>query len=352
MAIILDNISKSYSEANAVSHLNLEVDTGEFMSLVGPSGCGKTTTLRMIAGFTTPDTGTVIINGTTMNHVPARERKIGIVFQDYALFPNLTVFENVAFGLRARGESSKLIKDRVAELLDLVQLYGLEARYPKEISGGQKQRVALARALAIQPNLLLLDEPLSALDAKVRLNLRYELRRIQRETNTTAIYVTHDQEEAMSISDHVAVMNDGRIEQIGPPDIVYKQPATPFVADFIGAATKLEVQEIDAERGLVAWNDIELRTIPYNTSGEPRLLIIRPEDMLIEAERGDQIEANSLNRLRGTISGKVFLGATYRYAVDVENERFLVDTSDIRVTSTKYGDTVAVTFDPANTWVL
>lgn len=352
MSIALKNISKSFGSVYAIEHLDLEVQSGEFVSLVGPSGCGKTTTLRVIAGFTEPDSGTVSFDGAEMNRVPARRRQVGIVFQDYALFPNLRVFDNVAFGLHARRRGGQEVKTRVAELLELVQLTGLDDRLPRELSGGQKQRVALARALAIGPHLLLLDEPLSALDAKVRLGLRYELRRIQRETGTTTIYVTHDQEEAMSVSDRIAVMHDGRIEQVGEPKEVYRRPATPFVADFIGAATLLEVEEDSASQGTVRWHDHTLWTSPYIATGRPRLLTIRPENVAIEQAPTPAPDRQTVNVLAGKVEGRVFLGASYRVAVDIDGVRFLADAADEEAASVEYGDAITVTFQRGDAWLL
>lgn len=352
MAVVLDGISKSFGAVHAVVDLDLTVESGELLSLVGPSGCGKTTVLRMIAGFLTPDTGTVAFDGRVVNDVPARQRKVGIVFQDYALFPNLTVFENVAFGLRAAGRPLDAIRPRVAELLELVHLFEVEQRYPRELSGGQKQRVALARALAIEPQLLLLDEPLSALDAKVRLNLRYELRRIQRETGTTTIYVTHDQEEAMSVSDHVAVMHQGRIEQIGPPDDVYKRPITPFVADFIGTSTALEVRESQPKAGLVTWRDVTLRTRPYEAKGTERLLLVRPENLSVDPADDASTASGGPNRLVGIVTGIVFLGAAYRCAVEVDDQRFLADVPEAGMEHVRYGERVTLAFEPDGAWLL
>jgi len=219
----------------AVSSLSLEIKKGEFLSLLGPSGCGKTTTLRIIAGFTEPDEGDVFIDDKPMKKVNVRERCVGIVFQNYALFPNLNIIENIAFGLRARKIKEEEIKRRVNELLEVIGLVDRARAYPRELSGGQQQRVALARALAINPQVLLLDEPLSALDAKVRNALRFEIKRIQRQSGIPTLYVTHDQEEALSISDRVAIMNEGKLEQVGEPLEIYTKPRTKFVAAFVVA---------------------------------------------------------------------------------------------------------------------
>lgn len=234
----LRTVTKRFNKTLAVKDLSFAVDRGEFLSLLGPSGCGKSTTLRMIAGLESPDSGRVILDGIDITDVPANKRGAGMVFQSYALFPNLTVRKNIAFGLEVAGKSKKQIEEIVARMLRLVQLEGIAARYPNQLSGGQQQRVALARALAPEPNLLLLDEPLSALDAMVRLNLRGEIRRIQSELGITTVYVTHDQEEALSISDQVAVMREGTIEQIGTPEEIYRNPRNRFLASFIGTANQ------------------------------------------------------------------------------------------------------------------
>ena len=233
--LTLTDISKTFKDTAAVVDFNLDVPRGEFVSFLGPSGCGKTTTLRMIAGFETPTTGTIVINGEDITYRPPNRRNVGMVFQSYALFPNMTVAGNIGFGLKVTKRPPAEIQKTVAEMLDVIHLPELGARYPYQLSGGQQQRVALARALAIHPKVLLLDEPLSALDAKIRVELRSEIRRIQQELGITTIYVTHDQEEALSLSDRIVVMNGGRIEQIGTPQEMYEQPQSRFVAGFIGS---------------------------------------------------------------------------------------------------------------------
>ncbi len=247
--IALKNITKTFGHGDeavaAVDDLTLTINEREFFSLLGPSGCGKTTTLRMIAGFETPTKGEVVIGGTVMNDVPPNRRRIGIVFQNYALFPHLTVFENCAFGLRARKTPVADIKKQVDKVLSVVHLTETADRRPSQLSGGQQQRVAIARSLAIEPQILLFDEPLSNLDAKLRVEMRGELVRLQRELGITAVYVTHDQEEALAISDRIAVLNEGRLEQAGEPWELYEHPATRFVADFMGRANQMEVTVVE-----------------------------------------------------------------------------------------------------------
>src|SRR5438094_6417913 len=232
--LTLTGIQKQFGTTYAVHDFNLSAEKGEFVSFLGPSGCGKTTTLRMIAGFEQPTAGTILVNDIDITHQPPNQRNVGMVFQSYALFPNMTVAGNIGFGLRVRKRPKAQIDKRVKELLALIHLEDRGNRFPYQLSGGQQQRVALARALAFEPQVLLLDEPLSALDAKIRIVLRKEIRTIQRQLGITTVYVTHDQEEALSLSDRVVVMSEGRIEQIGAPADIYNFPATPFVASFVG----------------------------------------------------------------------------------------------------------------------
>lgn len=321
--IELRNVSKRFGKVKAVDDVSLSVERGEFLTLLGPSGCGKTTTLRLIAGFIKPDSGEIYIGGRNALSMSIKERRIGIVFQNYALFPNLNVFENVAFGLRARGESEEKIRSRVYSLLEIVGIADKASSFPAELSGGQQQRVALARALAIEPSVLLLDEPLSALDAKVRNMLRFEVKRIQRESGVTTIYVTHDQEEALSISDRVAVMNQGKIEQIGTPAEIYLKPATRFVADFVGVNNFLEA--VVLENGTLLWEGYRL-SLPNGGDlavGEKVTLVVRPEDVTLLSQEEVMGESGFI---RGVISGKVFLGPITRIAVRVGEKTLLSDT--------------------------
>ncbi len=245
-AITLQGVSRRFGSHIAVHGLDLEIRDGEFFSLLGPSGCGKTTTLRMIAGFELPDTGRVLLHGEDVTETPPNKRRVNMVFQQYALFPHMSIYDNVAFGLKMNDVPRAEHRTRILTMLEIVELEGLEKRRPRQLSGGQQQRVALARALVNTPAALLLDEPLGALDVKLRRAMQSELKRIQREIGTTFVYVTHDQEEALAMSDRIAVMNGGRVEQIGSPREIYEHPQTPFVADFIGSLNALEL--VVAER--------------------------------------------------------------------------------------------------------
>ncbi|WP_457754221.1 ABC transporter ATP-binding protein [Thermococcus sp.] len=299
---------------------SLKAKEGEFLTLLGPSGCGKTTTLRIIAGFEKPDKGEVLFNGRVMNEIPPYERNIGIVFQDYALFPHMTVFKNIAFGLELRKLPREEIEEKVRQALKLVGLEGLENRYPEQLSGGQQQRVALARALVIEPEVLLLDEPLSNLDAKIRERLRGEIKRIQKELSITTIYVTHDQEEAMAISDRIAVMNDGRIEQVGMPLELYYHPKTEFVAKFLGLSNILE---LEAENGKAC-----LGKLCFNVGKEGKVRIFfRPESVYITDGDFAEILVYELLpgriRLRLSIEGKEIIAERFlnELPFKVENMR-------------------------------
>ncbi|HEX6093506.1 MAG TPA: ABC transporter ATP-binding protein [Dongiaceae bacterium] len=245
----IENLRKSFGANQVVEHFDLSVARGEFVSFLGPSGCGKTTTLRMVAGFETPTSGSIKIDGQEVTHLRPNQRKVGMVFQSYALFPNMTVAQNVAFGLKVANRPAAEVAARVEEMLNLIKLPKLGGRYPFQLSGGQQQRVALARALAIKPQVLLLDEPLSALDAKIRVSLREEIRAVQRQLGITTVYVTDDQKEALSMSDRIVVMNEGRVEQIGQPFEIYNHPRTRFVASFVGTLNILKGKIVDAAGG-------------------------------------------------------------------------------------------------------
>ena len=346
MALLeLKNITKSYQNTLAVRDFNLDVAEGEFVSSLGPSGCGKTTTLRMIAGFERPDGGVILLEGKEITHTPPNQRNVGMVFQSYALFPNMNVAQNIGFGLKLARRPQREIARRVEEMLGLIHMEGYGNRYPYQMSGGQQQRVALARAIAIQPQVLLLDEPLSALDAKIRVELREEIRRIQRELNLTTIYVTHDQEEALSLSDRVVVMSAGEVEQIGPPFEIYNYPKTAFTASFIGHLNHLTVDVLDGAAGRFAWKGTQIRVADTQpVSGSQAQLAIRPEEMRLSGVND--------NRLPGTVQAVSFLGSIVRVKVDVGGTILAVDLFSTRsLTLPQTGDAVDVTFSAQACWV-
>ncbi|MEO7664612.1 MAG: ABC transporter ATP-binding protein [Candidatus Limnocylindrales bacterium] len=309
----LTNIRKQFGTSIAVQDFNLAADAGEFVSFLGPSGCGKTTTLRMIAGFERPTSGTITIDGRDITRVPPNRRNVGMVFQSYALFPNMTVADNIGFGLKVRRKPADQIRKRVGELLDLINLPDKGKRFPFQLSGGQQQRVALARALAFEPTILLLDEPLSALDAKIRVTLRHEIRSIQRQLGITTVYVTHDQEEALSLSDRVVVMSEGRVEQIGSPFEVYNFPATSFVASFVGTLNVLPATVVDATTGRLRIGGQEVRIdAPVNAAvGSAVSLALRPE--MVSLGSGP----DGSNVFRGKVSDVSFLGSIVRIRVTI-----------------------------------
>ena len=320
----ISRLEKSFGANRVVKDFSLPIEKGEFVSLLGPSGCGKTTVLRMVAGFEAPDTGAIRVEGRDLVGLKPNQRNVGMVFQAYALFPNLTVAQNVGFGMRVAGIASKEAQGRVAEMLDLIGLpladYG--GRYPFQLSGGQQQRVALARALAPRPRVLLLDEPLSALDAKVRVRLRTEIRDIQRRLGITTIFVTHDQEEALSISDRVVVMNGGIADQVGTPFEVYNQPATPFVASFVGTLTPIEATVIDPGLGTVMSGGLTLnlgRALPM-VAGATVPIALRPEAVQLGRASGREIV------LPATAEAVEFMGSVIRIRAMAGGQRFLLDT--------------------------
>ena len=317
----IEHLTKSYGAQQVVQRFDLDVQPGEFVSFLGPSGCGKTTTLRMIAGFETATSGVIRIEGREVTHLPPNARNVGMVFQNYALFPNMTVAQNVAFGLKVAKTGAAVLRARVAEMLDVVKLGHLAERYPYQISGGQQQRVALARALATSPKLLLLDAPLSALDAKVRVALRDELKALQRTLGITTVFVTHDQEEALSMSDRIVVMNEGRIEQLGTPFEIYNRPKTRFVASFIGTLNILTVEVVDAGRGAIRIDGQDARVGQgiSAAAGSGCAVALRPEAVTL------QDPGNGCNRVEGTIEDVAFLGAVVRIKVGVGGSRILLD---------------------------
>lgn len=353
MRIDIDNVTKRFGALAAVSQVTLSIQEGELFTLLGPSGCGKSTLLRLIAGFYNPDEGEIRFDGQRINEVPPNERGIGMVFQAFALWPHMTAFENIAYGLKLRKISRAEVADRVSVVLNNVKLAGFGDRYPGQLSGGQQQRVALARALVLNPKILLLDEPLSNLDAKVRVQVRQEIRKLQKELGITTIYVTHDQEEALTLSDRIAVINQGKVFQVGPPKALYERPANRFVADFIGINNFLA--------GTVTAVSSEVRRLRVKTTvgelsalledGSPRegdscLLCVRPENARVNEEPG-----HGHNKLKGRITFAAYLGNTLRYDIEIApNVIFKVDIRDPwhhEVLPT--GSTVTVTFPATST---
>ena len=346
----IQSLRKSFGSNTVVQNFDLAVERGEFISLLGPSGCGKTTVLRMVAGFETPTSGSIRVEEKEITGLRPNQRKVGMVFQAYALFPNMPVRENVAFGLRVGGKSATEIAQRVDEMLKMIKLPHLADRYPYQLSGGQQQRVALARAIAVKPQLLLLDEPLSALDAKIRVSLREEIRNLQRALGITTIFVTHDQEEALSMSDRIVVMNEGRAEQIGTPFEIYNRPRTKFVATFVGTLNILKGKVVDAASGRIAVDGQEIATptgIANGHAGETRAVALRPEAAFLEDRAGN------MNRLRGTIEDVSFLGSVVRVRVRFNENCISLDTfNNPGATPPGRGSPVTVSFAPEDLLVL
>ena len=345
----VEEVGKQFGTFVALHRVSLSVRAGEFVTFLGPSGCGKTTLLRGIAGLDPPTTGRILQEGRDITHLPPSERDFGIVFQSYALFPNLTVKANVAYGLRGGVWPKPRMRDRVAELLGVVGLADQGEKYPAQLSGGQQQRVALARALANEPGLLLLDEPLSALDAIVRQHLRQEIRSLQQRLGVTTIMVTHDQEEAMCVSDRIVVMSRGRIEQIGTPAEIYERPASPFVAGFIGHSTRFDAV-VDSPAGMVVAGDIRLaadaaRPLLY---GARVTCFIRPEHV-----RLDRAEAGTPDAIRARVTGFEFLGPVCRLSLEAGALRLLaaVVPSDLALLGAVPGAELAATLPPEHLMV-
>jgi putative spermidine/putrescine transport system ATP-binding protein len=338
----LRQLRRAFGDVVALDGIDVSIGSGEFLSLLGPSGCGKTTALRLIAGFDRPTSGSVVVGGTDVTGVPPNKRGMGMVFQAYSLFPNMTAERNVEFGLKIRKQSGADRRARVAELLDLVGLGHAAKRYPHQLSGGMQQRVALARALAIEPSVLLLDEPLSALDAKVRVQLREEIRRIQTRLGITTVYVTHDQEEALSISDRVAVLSHGRIEQIAPPADIYGAPATPFVAEFVGTMNRVESTVADPDQGLleVGGEHVTADAARGGARGDRVLLLVRPETVSLEADAGGE-------GLSGEVLSQTFLGAMTRLHVFAAGTEWTADLSAERAGGLPIGSRVRLRFPAA-----
>lgn len=329
----LSGVTKAFPTAKgefvAVDNISLATRPGEFLTLLGPSGCGKTTTLRMIAGFETPNVGNITLDGQDMIKLTPDKRPMSMVFQSYALFPHLSVFDNVAYGLKLSRIRKDLLQERVESALASMDLVALARRAPNQLSGGQQQRVALARAMVMRPKVLLFDEPLSNLDAKLRVQMRTEIRRLQQRLGITALYVTHDQDEAMSLSDRIVVMNRGRIEQIGTPDEIYRRPASVFVADFIGSANFLatDVTSFNGDRAKVSvlGQDREVGAAPGTSSRKDHLLLVRPESVSVTPieDETDEISGNN-----GRIISAVFYGSVIEYEVETDAGSIVAVISD------------------------
>lgn len=327
MALLtLENVSVAYDNQYILKDFNLGIEKGQLISLLGPSGCGKTTTLRLIAGFLEAKEGKFLFDGKDYTRVPVNKRNFGFVFQSYALFPHLSVYDNVAFGLRLRKVNEADVKKRVMDILDVVSLNGFEKRFPKELSGGQRQRVAIARALVIEPDLLLFDEPLSNLDANLRINMRVEIRRIQQELGITTVYVSHDQEECFSISDQVAIMNKGVIEQLDDPATIFKYPKTEFIARFIGFTNFITFGERIEQQGEIGLRVGDHSFIAANHPGTVnptgKKCALRPDDLIVTT---DEPQDRDHNRLQGSIKVSTFLGRSYQYVVETDLGDFTVN---------------------------
>jgi spermidine/putrescine transport system ATP-binding protein len=355
----LDHITKRFHEVVAVDDLSLEIERGEFFSMLGPSGCGKTTTLRMIGGFEEATSGTIYLGETDVTGLPPFKRDVNTVFQNYALFPHLTVFENVAFGLRRKKVAAGEIATQVTEMLELVELPGYEARKPSQLSGGQQQRVALARALINHPRVLLLDEPRGALDLKLRKQMQLELKRIQTEVGITFIYVTHDQEEAMTMSDRIAVMRAGRIEQLGNPEELYERPTTPFVAGFLGVSNLLDGEIVGRDGSLVSiklGDGTILRAPADGVTGSGSIRVgVRPEKLRVEA--GEAGRSNGLNALAGVVLDASYIGVSTQYVVQTaDGHRLTVYTQNLDTAGASEamadGQRVHLTWKPQHTFVI
>ena len=324
--VTLKNLTKKYGKVIAVDDVSLEIKDGELFTFLGPSGCGKTTTLRLIAGFEMPDKGKILFNDTDVTYKKPYERNTAMVFQNYALWPHMTVYENIAYGLKVRKYPKDEIKRKVKEVLELVKLEGLENRYPNQLSGGQQQRVALARALVVEPDVLLLDEPLSNLDAKLRIEMREEIKRIQKNLKITAIYVTHDQEEAMSMSDRLAVMNKGKVLQVGTPEEIYFYPKNLFVATFIGKSTIIEGKIIDPNQKIAAINEnTKIKFLLTNQEDNPKIkentkikIVLRPEFFSIEEPKEEH------NTITGEIEMMMFVGSHLQLKLKIAEKQEII----------------------------
>ncbi|HML20217.1 MAG TPA: ABC transporter ATP-binding protein [Aggregatilinea sp.] len=352
--LVLEEVSKTFpqrdggGEVRAVDRVSLSIGVGEFVTLLGPSGCGKTTTLRLISGFEFPSSGRILLDGKDISNRPPNKRDMAMVFQSYALFPHMTVANNVAYGLRVRHVGQQELKQRVAHVLDLMGLAGLAERRPHEMSGGQQQRVALARSLVVEPRVLLFDEPLSNLDAKLRVQMRSEIRNIQRRLNITSVYVTHDQVEAMALSDRIVVMNDGHIEQMGTPEEIYRRPVSRFVADFIGRANFVEgtIHDVSGERATVS---LLGQTVTVSAGFQPHpgdtvTVVLRPESLVLRSDPG-------LEQVR--VEQMMYLGSSVEYLLARGDQRLIaVDTDPRSDRLFREGDLAGLTFEPETVHIL
>ncbi len=339
-ALKLQDMTKQFGKVTAVDNVSLDIPHGKLITLLGPSGCGKTTILRMIAGLEVPNSGKIFLGGTDITRLPPNERKITMVFQSYALFPHMNVYKNISYGLKVLHWPKEKIKKAVKEALEMVGLEGLEQRGPSELSGGQQQRVAVARALVLKPKVLLFDEPLSNLDAKLRKRMRGEIRNLQKDLGITAVYVTHDQSEALAISDQIVVMDNAVISQIGGPEELYTRPANAFVADFIGAANIVEARVVDTDRGKarVRLSSVVLNVDAVGTpeKGDKAKLMIRPEDILVNA--ADQ------EGLKATVLFAMYQGSTNDYIVDTEFGELRIVDYQTKGTVRERGTQVSLSF--------
>jgi spermidine/putrescine transport system ATP-binding protein len=342
--IVLDGVARRFGEVAAVDHISLEIGVGEFFSLLGPSGCGKTTTLRMIAGFEEPDEGRIHLAGEDVTFVSPKRRNVNMVFQDYALFPHMTVADNVGFGLRLKKVGREETAARIEEMLGVVRLEGMGDRRPGELSGGQRQRVALARALVNRPAALLLDEPLGALDLKLRREMQLELKRIQKSTGTTFVYVTHDQEEALTMSDRIAIMDHGRVQQLADPRSLYERPETPFVADFIGTsnALRVEIDRRDGELAMMTAGGGRICVECVDTVGDAITIAVRPEKIRIGGADDDPARS----RVSGTVVERIYLGSLSQVLVELPSgERLVVhELNDDYVSTAEPGDAIELSW--------
>lgn len=322
LVLQLKQINKYFGQSHVIKDVNIDFEKGHFVTFLGPSGCGKTTLLRMVAGFYEPDDGEILLNGKRIERIPPYSRNTAMVFQEYALFPHMNVFDNVSYGLRVKNRPKEEIERRVKEALDLMQLKGMEDRFPNQMSGGQQQRVAVARALVMNPEVLLLDEPLSNLDAKLRESVRVELRDIQKKMGLSTIYVTHDQSEALSMSDMIVVLKGGVVHQTGSPQEIYFEPKTPFVADFIGTTNLLSVKGLG--ENTVSYGNDRIPTTKSVNAGQEYCLSIRPECLKLVKEAVD----GQVN-VKVTIQNKMFLGEKIRYFVDDSlGKEWIIDIYD------------------------